>query len=54
MNPQTRQSPVRRRRRAKAEHASTEKPAEHGFNPLEPSFGLMFWSVLTFVLLSSC
>jgi F-type H+-transporting ATPase subunit b len=34
----------------KAEHASTESGG-HKFNPLEPSFGLMFWSAVTFVIL---
>jgi F-type H+-transporting ATPase subunit b len=33
----------------KGQHASSE--AEHRFNPLEPSFGLMFWSGITFLLL---
>jgi F-type H+-transporting ATPase subunit b len=32
-------------------HASSEQSAEHRFNPLEPSFGLMFWSLITFALL---
>jgi F-type H+-transporting ATPase subunit b len=43
--PATADSPV------EASHASTQAPAKHEFNPLEPHFGLMFWSGITFVLL---
>jgi F-type H+-transporting ATPase subunit b len=32
-------------------HGSTQAAGGHKFNPLEPSFGLMFWSGITFVLL---
>jgi F-type H+-transporting ATPase subunit b len=36
---------------AKNEHASTGAGGDHGFDPLKPSFGLMFWSSITFILL---
>jgi F-type H+-transporting ATPase subunit b len=46
------QAPVETAGPAKAaQHGSTKPADDHGFNPLEPSFGLMFWSSVTFVLL---
>lgn len=35
----------------KGEHAGTKAADDHGFDPLKPSGGLLFWSTLTFILL---
>ena len=51
MNPQSHDEPAKPAAPATSEHATTEAAGEHKFNPLEPSYGLMFWSGITFALL---
>ena len=49
--PQEHEKPATTDKPVEAGHATTQAGGEHKFNPLEPSFGLMFWSGITFILL---